>query len=186
MATQNNFPEDINKQLNNVFSDMQQLVEDRVAGIRQTDSVYAFDENNIHSITAPCSFKIEGYEMTSIDHALTLLKAYHARDEGAVPLIGACYNNKAASLIKIHRFNSNSWKVYESRAMKLAINAKYSQNTELLMNLASTGTKKLVYTGTNTYTSCGLSLKSDNIFYPQFWTGSNMFGRLLSDFRTPF
>ena len=169
----------INPQLNNVFTDMQQLVEDRAAGIRQTESIYALDEHNVHSISHAVPIIIEGHKVSSVKHALVLLKAIFARDEKALKAIGSAYSYQAAADIHINNFKANHWKAVESRCIQLAISLKYKQHPKLAENLKFTGVKKIVYTGSDTYLTCGLNIKSDNIFYPQFWSGANVLGKAL-------
>jgi predicted NAD-dependent protein-ADP-ribosyltransferase YbiA (DUF1768 family) len=107
------------------------------------------------------------------------LKAIYAKDEKALSAIGCAFNARAAMEVPINHFNTNGWRSVELRCIRLALSLKYKQNPALARHLKLTGVKKLVYTGHDGFLTCGLVMKSDNVFYPQFWSGSNTLGKLL-------
>ena len=175
----------INKNLSNVFEQMQQIVEDRQNGMRTTDSVIAFDDKlNPLSIGYLCDIEIEGARLSSADHALQYLRAMAFQDTGAMTEIARVATAKQARAVTVNRFTNNVWRKFERRCMQVAVGAKVKQNSTIREYLKMSGTKKLVYASKHdTYFGCGLNMTDDNILYPQFWSGQNQLGLILEQFR---
>lgn len=175
----------VNKNLANVFENMQQIVEDRQNGVRMTDSVIVFDDRlNPLSVGYLCDIELDGARFTSADHALQYLRAMAFQDKAAMSQIANVATAKQARAVQVYRFNNNTWRKLEHRSMQAVVGAKVHQNKAVREHLKMTGTKRLIYASKHdTYFGCGLSMTDDNILYPQFWAGQNELGRILEQHR---
>lgn len=174
-----------NKQLANVFEQMQKIVEDREHGIRMTDNIIIFDDR-LHplSLGYHSDITLEGETLPTAEHAQQYLRAMAFQDSGAMVSIANSPSVKQAKSVPIAKFNLNVWRKYEYRSMQAVIGAKVKQSKLVREALKMTGTKRLVYASKHdTYFGCGLNLTDDNILYPQFWPGQNQLGLILEQYR---
>ncbi len=177
--------ETLNKNLANVLETMHKVVQDRSIGSRCVDNVYAFEDRiNPLALNYPGFIEYAGFTFGSSAHLLMFLKAFGAEDKQAISRITSTLNPKEWSTVQIKRFDYNAWKKVERKAVEVVCSLKIQQQADVKAVLKATGVKRLVYASTiDPYLSCGLAISNDNVFFPQFWRGTNVLGNILESIR---
>ena len=60
----------------------------------------------------------------------------------------------------------------------------FKQNHDLADTLMKTGTKHIIEASTDPFLGIGLDLRSESLFNPQMWTGTNTLGKALMTVRS--
>lgn len=143
---------------------------------------YVFFWGGILSNFYPCTFVIDDIKFSSSEQAFMLFKACEFSDEQTALQI--MQTNNPAKCKKLGRgvvgFNQDHWRYVGVQYMEEACLAKFSQNTELLEYLRSTGDKILVEASQwDKYWGIGLGADNPLRFREDLWPGENKLGIVL-------
>lgn len=167
------------------FEAMQNMIEDRVNGVRYIHGLVIFEDK-----LSPLSpgwttlLNFDDRMFNSVDHLVQYMKAVAFRDQVAANKISGTADPRTYLAVKIDKFSTNAWKRWENEAVKVATGVKFAQSTEAMTTLRDTRTKRLVYANKDTYWGCGLVLTDQNAAFPQYWSGMNNLGKVLQNIRS--
>lgn len=152
-------------------------------GGRYHDNLMVFcDPTHWLSLDHHNEISFSGYKFQTIRHLILHFKAL-AFDAVAAKTIAEVPAHQA-SLVQIKKFDVNTWKRIEVRAVRTAVVIALKQSQQLRAALKATGMKRIVYASfKDSFLGCGLSITDENVVYPQFWRGANVYGKMLETLR---
>ena len=80
-------------------------------------------------------------------------------------------------------FDDKIWKSEAPKIMKTGLEAKFQQNEDLAMTLKDTGDKQIIEASEDLFWGAGVSLWSEHLFDPNYWSGENVLGHTLMTIR---
>uniref|UniRef100_A0AC35FYX4 G-patch domain-containing protein n=1 Tax=Panagrolaimus sp. PS1159 TaxID=55785 RepID=A0AC35FYX4_9BILA len=84
---------------------------------------------------------------------------------------------------KVAGFVADRWNKIKLKVMKLAVFCKFTQNSDLLLELFKTIDCTLVETSVDLFWGIGLSINDTNVGNRNYWRGHNHLGYILTDLR---
>ena len=149
-------------------------------------TVAFFTKNSQFSNHHPCWFEIDGIRYTSGEQWLMAQKADLFDDRASKAQIMAATDPVEIKALgkEIKDFNHNIWEEKAQSIMETGLDAEFKQNHDLADTLIKMGTKHTIEASKDPFWGIGLDLRSESLFNPQMWTGTNTLGKALMTVRS--
>jgi hypothetical protein len=144
-------------------------------------------ENKEFSNFYETTFKLDGVEYKSAEHAFEAIKAKTFGDD---EMFGKILKAKSAQSAKsfgnkVKNFKEETWAEKQDEVMTSVLRAKFTQNLELRKKLLDTGDKLLANADPrDKYWGISTSASTEVAKTPTKWKGDNKLGKILEALRT--
>ena len=144
-------------------------------------------ENKEFSNFYETTFKLDGVEYKSAEHAFEAIKAKTFGDEEMFQKILKAKSAQSAKSFgnKVKNFKEETWAEKQDEVMTTVLRAKFTQNLELRKKLLDTGDQLLANADPrDKYWGISTSASTEVAKTPAKWKGANKLGKILETLRT--